>query len=345
MPGSSLSRTDDPSRVVWVDYARGMCILLVVMMHTTIGVGEALGARGPMHDLVAFAEPFRIPAFFLVAGLFLGRSIAQPWRVYLDRKALHFVYFYLLWLTISLVLKFGAQGPAVMAGQFALALVEPFGTLWFIYLLPIFYIVAKLARDWPVALWVGAALLQVAQIDSGWTAADEFTSRFVYFVSGYLLASHAFSLAERARRNRAAALAGLAIWAAMSVLLLVATGERSLAHIPVLSLALGFAGAGAIIVASALLARADTLKFIAYCGANSLQIYLAFFIPMAATRTVIARFAPETNVTLATLLVFAAAVIAPLVLARLVLNTPLRFLFERPAALKLPRDTARQPAE
>lgn len=345
MPISDSPMHHQSARVAWVDYARGACILLVVMMHTTLGVGEAMDARGPMHDLVAFAAPFRIPAFFLVAGLFLNRSIEQPWPVYIDRKVIHFAYFYLLWLTISVALKFGAQGPWVMAEQFALALVEPFGTLWFIYLLAIFYVVTKLARRWPVALWIGAALLQTAQIETGWTAMDEFAARLIYFVTGYLMASRAFGLADWARTHRAAAIGGLALWAGMSVLLMAASGISNPARIPILSLALGMAGAGAVIVASALLSHARLLKFIAYCGANSLQIYLAFFIPMAATRTLIARFAPGMDITLATLLVFGVAVAAPLILARLVSNTPLRFLFERPAALKLPARAARQPAE
>jgi uncharacterized membrane protein YcfT len=67
-------------RVVWFDYAKGICITLVVMMHSTLGVGDAMGGEGFMHEVVAFARPFRMPDFFLLSGLFLFRVIDRDWR-------------------------------------------------------------------------------------------------------------------------------------------------------------------------------------------------------------------------------------------------------------------------
>ncbi len=64
---------DADGRLAWVDIAKGICILLVVMMHSVIGTGTALGGEGFLHPVVAFAKPFRIPDFFLLSGLFLGR--------------------------------------------------------------------------------------------------------------------------------------------------------------------------------------------------------------------------------------------------------------------------------
>ena len=58
-------------RVPWVDYAKGLCIVFVVMMHSTLGVEDAAGREGWLHPLVAFAKPFRMPDFFLISGLFL----------------------------------------------------------------------------------------------------------------------------------------------------------------------------------------------------------------------------------------------------------------------------------
>ena len=59
-------------RVDWVDYAKGICIVMVVMMHSVLGVEAAAGQTGFMHALVAFAKPFRMPDFFLISGLFLA---------------------------------------------------------------------------------------------------------------------------------------------------------------------------------------------------------------------------------------------------------------------------------
>ena len=94
-----------PSRVDWVDYAKGFCIVMVVMMHSTLGVEQAAGREGWMHAVVAFARPFRMPDFFLISGLFLARVIDRDWRDYLDRKVVHFAYFYVLWVTIQFAFK------------------------------------------------------------------------------------------------------------------------------------------------------------------------------------------------------------------------------------------------
>src|SRR3954466_3406272 len=101
----SAHGTSDRQRVDWVDYAKGFCICFVVMMHSTLGVGQALGQEGWLHYVVAFAKPFRMPDFFMISGLFLAQVIDRDWRTYLDRKVVHFVYFYLLWTAIQFAVK------------------------------------------------------------------------------------------------------------------------------------------------------------------------------------------------------------------------------------------------
>ena len=116
---------------------------------------------------------------------------------------------------------------------------------------------------------------------TGWTVIDEFSARFVYFYSGYLLASYVFALSGRSRERPALALAGLALWALVNGGLVIA----AFSHWPLVSLVFGFAGAAAIIVMGTLLARMQWLNFLRYCGEHSIVIYLAFFLPMAVTRT------------------------------------------------------------
>jgi uncharacterized membrane protein YcfT len=100
MPNSSQIASHD-GRVDWVDYAKGFCIVFVVMMHSTLGVEAAAGKDGWLHYLVEFARPFRMPDFFMISGLFLANVINRDWRTFLDRKVAHFFYFYLLWMTIQ----------------------------------------------------------------------------------------------------------------------------------------------------------------------------------------------------------------------------------------------------
>src|SRR5205085_4830299 len=191
---STEAKPRAPGRVDWVDYAKGFCIVMVVMMHATLGVEKAAGDTSWLGAMVEFARPFRMPDFFLISGLFLARVIDRDWRSYLDRKVFHFAYFYVLWVTIQFV--FRASGIAAEAGlagvvkEFLLAFIEPFGTLWFIYLLPIFFVVTKLSRRVPpILIFIAAGLLESSKIHTGWIVIDEFAARFIYFFAGYWLAA------------------------------------------------------------------------------------------------------------------------------------------------------------
>jgi uncharacterized membrane protein YcfT len=338
-----------PVRIDWVDYAKGICIVMVVMMHSVLGVELAAGQTGFMHLLVAFAKPFRMPDFFLISGLFLSVVIDRDWRTYLDRKVVHFAYFYVLWVTIQFGFKapaFAAETSWAHAGFMYLeSFIEPFGTLWFIYLLPVFFVVAKATRKMPpLAIWGVAALLETAHIATGWTAIDEFGARFVYFYSGYLFANYVFALSDRARARPGLALAALAAWALINGSLV----EFGLSEWPLISIMLGLAGACAIVTSGTLLARVHWLNFLRYCGEHSIVIYLAFFLPMAATRTLLLRAGLIHDIGAISLVVTIAGVVGALALWQLALKVGANFLFERPAALwiapKKPQPTL-QPAE
>ena len=321
----------EASRIDWVDYAKGICIVMVVMMHSVLGVEVAAGQTGFMHLLVAFAKPFRMPDFFLISGLFLSVVIDRDWRTYLDRKVVHFAYFYVLWVTI----QFGFKAPSFAAEQgwphvgveYLESFIEPFGTLWFIYLLPVFFVVTKATLRWPpLTIWGAAAALEMAHVATGWTVIDEFAARFVYFYSGYLFAHYVFALSDRARARPAFAVAALVAWALVDGGL-VASGFSGWAGV---SLALGLAGACAIITMGTLLARMQWLNFLRYCGEHSIVIYLAFFLPMAATRTLLLKFGPIHDIGVISLIVTVIGVVGALAIWRAALAGGATFLFERP---------------
>ncbi len=329
--------TSAKPRIDWVDYGKGICIILVVMMHSTLGVEKALAETSWMHAFIDWAKPFRMPDFFLISGLFLAARIDRPWRSYLDSKVVHFAYFYVLWMTIQFALKakgfvaeMGVEGTAL---QYLHGFVEPWGTLWFIYMLAVFFIVTKATRGLPVlAVWLAGAALEMARIHTGWLLVDEFASRFVYFYSGYVLAPHVFRLAERfLAANWFAVLAGLVIWGFGNAWMVFS----GYAELPLLSLALGYIGCTAVVATSCLLARLRLLDIVRYCGENSIVIYLAFFAFMAASRIVLVKTGLITDGGAISLIVTAAGVIGPLVLHWLVKRTPARILFERPAWTRL----------
>ncbi len=335
-------------RVAWFDYAKGICIILVVMMHSTLGVGDAMGQEGFMHWLVAFAKPFRMPDFYLLSGLFLFRVIDRDWRTYLDRKVVHFAYFYVLWLIILMMVKQAPlliSDPQAWLAEFAYAFVAPNPNLWFIYVLPLFFVVTKLARtigipNW--ALWLAAAAMQTVPMHTGWEAIDDYGAHyFVFFLTGYMLAPKIFQLAAWAYDNIGLGLVALSGWFVFNNVVAFEPsnldGIDTMAQVPVLRIASGLIGAVAVVTIAALLSRFDTARFIRYAGRNSIVLYVSFVLPMAATRIALIKSGLIEDAGVVSLIVTAVAVAVPLVVHALVRNSWARFLYERPEWLKLER--------
>ena len=109
-----------------------------------------------MHALVMFAQPFRMPDFFLISGL-VPRGRDRPRLAHLSRPQGRALRLFLRAVDDDPVRLQGAvASPPNKAGAMSAMLylesfIEPFGTLWFIYLLPIFFVVTKLTRGIPAA--------------------------------------------------------------------------------------------------------------------------------------------------------------------------------------------------
>ena len=330
-------------------------------MHSTSGVGESLNGEGWLHWVIAWARPFRMPDFFLIAGLFLSRSILQTWTRYIDRKLVHFIYFYVVWMIIQLVIKQGhlvLSEPAVFMKELGLAFLEPYTTLWFIYILPIMFIIAKLTLavpKWIVLLVAVLAEISCRMFDwhTGWIILDEFPVRFVYFYAGYIFAPLLFRWVSWVQRNRILAIQCLLLWglvnaAAVFTSVTVLPAEfvpvhmiiaqplefGSIAFYPVLSLFFGAAGILAVLACAGLLAQKNCFKILKFAGSHSLVVYLSFFIPMAAVRIALIKMG-ISNVTAVSLFVTLAAIAVPLISYRVISHGKLKFLYERPSMFRV----------
>ena len=330
-------------RIDWVDYAKGICIILVVMMHSTLGVEKAAGALSFVHHFIDWARPFRMPDFFLISGLFLAARIDKPWRQYLDTKFIHFFYFYILWMSLQLLSKaygiYHNEGLVGLLRDYALGFVEPFGTLWFIYMLAIFFVVTKLLRNVsPLLVFATAALLEAAHINTGAMVIDEFASRYVYFFTGFWMAAQVFNFADFInQRSSVVILAGLVIWGFANYGMV----QSGWAIMPGISLPLGFIGAGAVICTGVLLSKFKIADALRYCGQNSIVIYLSFFLFMAGSREALLRFVPSLDIGVVALLVTFTGVVGSLLLFWVTRATRLSFLFKRPDWAKLAKPVSR----
>jgi uncharacterized membrane protein YcfT len=256
------------------------CKKLGAFLEKQLPADRGHGIAAVQH-VVDFARPFRMPDFFLIAGLFLANVIGRPWRSYLDKKVLHFAYFYALWATIQFAffplregLVDGEPIPRLLL-HYAKLFVQPEGSLWFIHSLAIYFVIVRLTRRVPWWLMIAlAGALQSLNVDTGWTVVDEFARRFVYFYSGYALAPHVFRLANWGLAHPGGVFAYLAVWGAANQALVA----RGFSTAPGVGLALGYVGAVAVVFMGVLLSRTPGSGFVRYLGENSLVVYLGYYV-------------------------------------------------------------------
>lgn len=339
------------NRVSWVDAAKGISILMVVTMYVAYSVGEDTGNIGFMHGIIAFATPFRMPEFFLISGLFLSKVIDRGWARFADRRVVHYLYFYGLWALIHILFKtaVATADPILAAQQAVMALVEPYGVLWFIYVLAMVGAAVKLMHMARIPHWLGfaaAAALQVANVKTGVYAIDQFSTYFVFFYSGYAFSPLVFKVVEKAVAAPAIAVFGLGAWAAINADLVFfpshtfhpVSFDMGYAALPGVHLITALVGTLALCVAAGLLSRLSFMNWLTWLGSKSLVVYVSFALPMSAIRILLIKTGVVTEVNLMSLVVFAAALAFPLVLYWLVQTTGHgRFLFERPAWAHLPQ--------
>jgi uncharacterized membrane protein YcfT len=102
-----------------------------------------------------------------------------------------------------------------------------------------------------------------------------------------------------------------------------------------------------VIVVAVLIARGAAFDPIRYCGENSIVIYLGFFLPMAATRTLLLKSGIISDIGAVSLIVTLAGIVGALAMWWAARRTPLNFLYVRPEGFRLVpgRRPSLQPAE
>src|SRR5687767_7516108 len=103
--GKILGRTRYP----WVDYARGICIILVCYRHVFEGlgyVGEGSHSFTTLKYLNIFFFSFRMPLFFIVSGMFFSTALARTGiREYVSKRFNNIFYPLLIWGSLQVTLQ------------------------------------------------------------------------------------------------------------------------------------------------------------------------------------------------------------------------------------------------
>ncbi|MCL6524161.1 MAG: acyltransferase [Thermoflavifilum sp.] len=95
------------SRLAWVDYAKGIALILVAYRHILIGFQRA---DLPIHITLLKANEiffsFRMPLFFILSGIFITKSLEKRgWLKLIKIKFETLLYPYILWSIIQITLQ------------------------------------------------------------------------------------------------------------------------------------------------------------------------------------------------------------------------------------------------
>jgi fucose 4-O-acetylase-like acetyltransferase len=97
-------------RHAWVDYARGICIILVCYRHAYEGLTNAAVLHADHYPLLKYLNvfffSFRMPLFFIVSGIFVGLSLSKKGVAeYIKDRFRYILYPCLVWGVIQITLQ------------------------------------------------------------------------------------------------------------------------------------------------------------------------------------------------------------------------------------------------
>lgn len=211
--GASGSRTSP--RLYWVDFAKALAIILVVVYHSASSMDLLFpNPSGPASAFWAefnnVALPLRMPLFFIAAGVLAYSATARSWSSVFRPRVIVLLWPYVLWtIAFACVGAFAYQPENPIS--YAVTRVQglPFGRLgyWFLLVLAVFFVVAKLLRRWAVVVLAVALVFAVA---GPWLEVHVFPSMHWLIIYGvtkvtryafwYLLGCYAFPYVIRFAR-------------------------------------------------------------------------------------------------------------------------------------------------
>lgn len=326
-------------RLSWVDTARGLAIVLVVIFHTRNWVAITGVDTQFWTDFSTVMATLRMPLFFVLSGLFAAKWVTAPWRQLLHSKVLLFIWVLWVWSAIGVPIQVAAiaatgqpVGISTAVKTVIFAPIDPPFELWFIWALAVFFVLAKLTSRVPViAQLIVAALVSAFALTvwlnttNGLTGSLKF---FFFFLAGLHLKRIVAGVANVRWELRLGMVLG---WAGVSAAVFV----MDLRDVPGIYFVNCLAGVVGGIALSTFLVPISVLGRL---GRQTLPIYLAH-TPIAILITLVILYVPGMAAGASSIspvvvpLVAGIAIVLALMLRSVSRASPLRNLYEPPSRL------------
>ena len=350
---------------MWVDYSRGIAIILVVYRHAFEGLKSTAAlaqngvdvASGYFHLEAAniLLYSFRMPLFFMVSGVFLSSSLAKRGLAALaGSKVRTILYPYFVWgfLQISIQMLFsGFTNGQKEWSSFLYLFYAPRNVEHFWYLLALFnvtllYAFAKARLKWshPTQLLTGALLFflsaYISQHNIELGLLSDVLHYYIFMAIGdaaaNFLRSQKIQQFMASPRNLLLMLlpfAGAQLYFLYSNVQHLAQAPKYLYveyYQPHLFLGIALTGAVFVMMAASVLNWYQACTWLRLLGQHSLYIYVLHVIVFAAIRIFLIRVLHVYEVHTLLACCVAGGVVIPVFIYKLVQHSPLAYLFAWP---------------
>ena len=352
------------NRLAWIDYARGICIILVCSRHCFEGLKQA-GYSLPDHPVYEVLNicfySFRMPLFFIISGMFVSSGLFKKGLSnYVATRFKVVFYPLLVWGSIQITLQFALKDYVNAHREpmdYLYLIIQPRFIEQFWYLNALFFVgslYALLKVVFRINYWqqflLGMIFFTVAgMIHYTEVNAYLFTdilNYYIYFSIGDILS--AYFLGKKNKKTMITApswmLASLIIFLASQYLYTVI---NMMPHngrppsdlyvndkMPALAFLIALSGCGFTIQVSFLLQRTGILKWLRVIGYHSLYIYLVHVMVIAAVRILMMHVLHVYNMTLILIPSMVLGIVVPMVLYNLAVRFGAWWLF----SLKKPEE-------
>lgn len=323
---------ETPPRFVWVDTAKGIAIIFVVMFHAVTFLRD-IGLEGPWVSVSGPLESFRMPLFFFAAGLFAQRALSMRFTDLLRHRVARLVWLYLLWTTIyAVALVFipvqrdiPDSNPVI---RWLISLIVPNESTWFVYALALYLCLAWVLRALPVIAQLGLAAIPSVASAVGWLpASTEAAGKTATYFFFFLLAVHFAQFSFRwVARSGWIYVAGSAVLYAG---LVWGTRRLEIDDFPGVNTISGIAAVIFGVTLSSALSRLRLFGWVTFLGRHTLAIYFVHFYVVLGCVAVLAVVPTESiPASVWVPVVTTIGVIIPLAIERIA--APLTWLWSEP---------------
>ncbi|SHM92822.1 Fucose 4-O-acetylase [Chitinophaga jiangningensis] len=326
------------TRYQWIDYAKGIAIILVIYRHMLYGL-QHTGLEVPQYvvDGNNMLFSFRMPLFFFLSGLFFKRGIEKRGAAgFLEERSKNLLYPYLIWavIQISLQIIFARFANAQRdAWSYLDIFVQPraLDQLWYLFALfnvSALYLfnhsILRLNNIQQVAL--GLIFLGLAPLVAPWSTLYDVLLHYVFFAIGPVIASYLFT--EKTQQQLAAGNNLLLL------LPLFAVSQWYFLHHQDMNLFLyavvALIGSAFMVLLSAWLAMHHTLRFLKTIGHYSLYIYLMHVMIAAVIRAALLKTGWIQNIPVLLLVLIGTSIPLSILAYRLLERLHMGWLFRGP---------------